>query len=36
MKQVRWNLAKSEELKRHRGVSFEEMIQSELLAVKKH
>ena len=36
MKEIRWNLAKSEELKRTRGVSFEEMIQNELVAVKRH
>lgn len=36
MKQIRWNLAKSEELKKNRGVSFEEMIRNELVAVKEH
>ena len=36
MKEIRWNLLKSERLKRTRGVSFEEIIQSKLIAVKKH
>jgi hypothetical protein len=36
MKRIRWDLSKSEELKKTRGVSFEEMICSELVAVKKH
>lgn len=36
MKQIRWNLGKSEELKKTRGVSFEEMIRNELVAVKRH
>ncbi len=36
MKQVKWNLLKSDRLKRVRGISFEEMIQSKLLTVKRH
>ena len=36
MKQLRWHLLKSKRLKRTRGVSFEEIIQSKLLAVKKN
>ena len=36
MKELKWNLLKSERLKKTRGVSFEEMIQSKLIAVKEH
>jgi hypothetical protein len=36
MEEVRWNLLKSERLKRTRGVSFEELIQAKLVAVKEH
>lgn len=36
MKGLRWNLLKSERLKETRGVSFEEIIQSKLIAVKRH
>ncbi len=36
MKFVRWNLLKSERLKKVRGVSFEEIIRAKLIAVKKH
>ena len=36
MKEIRWNLLKSDRLKRTRGVSFEEILQSKLVAVKKH
>jgi len=36
MKNIAWNLLKSERLKRVRGVSFEEIIGSELIAIKKH
>ncbi len=36
MKALRWNLLKSERLKRTRGVSFEEIAQSKLIAVKQH
>ena len=36
MKEVRWNLLKSERLKRTRGASFEELMRSRLVAVKQH
>lgn len=36
MKELRWDLLKSERLKKTRGVSFEEIIQSKLIAVKRH
>ena len=36
MKNVRWSLVKSERLKRTRGASFEDLVQSKLLAVKRH
>ncbi len=36
MRQLKWSLLKSERLKRTRGVSFEEIIQSRLVAVKRH
>ena len=36
MKFVRWNLLKSERLKRTRGASFEEIIHSKLVAIKRH
>ena len=36
MKDLRWNLLKSERLKRTRGASFEELIQSRLIAAKGH
>jgi hypothetical protein len=36
MKALRWNVLKSERLKRTRGASFEELIQSKLIAVKRH
>ena len=36
MKDIRWNLLKSERLKKIRGVSFEEIVQSKLVAVKQH
>lgn len=36
MKEIRWSLVKSERLKRVRGVSFEEVIASKFIAVKKH
>ncbi len=36
MKELRWNLLKSERLKRTRGVSFEELMQGRLIAVKRH
>jgi len=34
--EFRWSPSKSEELKRTRGVSFEEIIQAELVAVIEH
>ncbi len=36
MKEIRWNLLKSERLKRSRGVSFEEIIKAKLLDIRKH
>ena len=36
MLEIRWSLLKSERLKRTRGVSFEEIIQSTLIVVKEH
>jgi len=36
MKDIRWSPLKSERLKTIRGVSFEELISSELVSVKKH
>ncbi len=36
MKNLKWNLLKSERLKRTRGASFEELLQSQLIAVKRH
>ncbi len=36
MKDVRWNLLKSERLKKTRGVSFEEILQFKLAAIQKH
>jgi len=36
MKTIKWNILKSERLKRTRGVSFEEIIGSKFIAVKKH
>ena len=36
MKQLLWNLVKSKRLKRTRGVSFEEIIQSKLIGIKAH
>lgn len=36
MTELRWSHVKSERLKRTRGVSFEELVNSELIAVKKH
>lgn len=36
MKETRWNLLKSERLKKIRGVSFEEILQARLVAVQKH
>ena len=36
MKEIRWNALKSERLKRTRGVSFEEIIASKLIDIRKH
>jgi len=36
MKDIRWSQLKSERLKKTRGVSFEEILSSELIAVKAH
>jgi len=36
MKEIKWSLLKNERLKRTRGVSFEEILGSELIGVKKH
>lgn len=36
MKEIKWNLLKSERLKKTRGVSFEEIIDAQLLTIKEH
>ena len=36
MKEIRWNLLKSERLKKTRGVSFEEILRARLVAIQKH
>ena len=36
MKDLRWNFLKSERLERTRGASFEELLQTKLIAVKRH
>ncbi len=36
MKAIRWSALKSERLKRTRGVSFEEIITSKLIDIRKH
>ena len=36
MKEIKWSLLKNERLKRTRGVSFEEIINSEFITAKKH
>ena len=36
MKEIRWNLVKSERLKKTRVVSFEELINARFVGVKKH
>ncbi|OGX27370.1 MAG: hypothetical protein A2705_02000 [Omnitrophica WOR_2 bacterium RIFCSPHIGHO2_01_FULL_52_10] len=36
MKELKWDLLKNERLKRARGVSFEELIQSRLVSIKEH
>ena len=34
--EIRWDLAKNQQLKKNRGVSFEELMQSKLIAIKEH
>lgn len=36
MRFVKWNILKSERLKKARGISFEEIIRAKLVAVKRH
>lgn len=36
MKDIRWSVEKSQMLRKNRGMSFEELIQGRLIAVKKH
>ena len=36
MPAIKWNLVKSERLKKVRGASFEEILGAKLIAVKKH
>jgi len=36
MKEIRWSVLKTRRLKRVRGVSFEEIVASELITVRKH
>ena len=36
MAELRWSLLKSERLKRARGASFEDILQSRLVAVMRH
>ena len=36
MPEIRWNLLKSERLKRTRGASFEDILQGKLIGIKKH
>ena len=36
MKELKWNLIKSERLRKTRGASFEDILQSKLIAVLKH
>ena len=36
MKEIKWDLLKNERLKRTRGVSFEEILNSKLVAILKH
>ena len=36
MKDIKWSTLKSERLKRTRSASFEEIISSELVSVKRH
>lgn len=36
MKEIRWDMAKSQKLKKERGVSFEEIIHSRFLSAFQH
>ena len=36
MKEIKWNIVKSERLKKARGVSFEEIIESKLVDIREH
>ncbi|MBU1863887.1 MAG: toxin [Candidatus Omnitrophica bacterium] len=36
MQQIKWNEDKNDELKRTRGVSFEELLSSQFLGIEKH
>jgi predicted DNA binding CopG/RHH family protein len=36
MKEMRWSQLKSERLKKTRGVSFEEIVSSKLIDIRKH
>ncbi len=36
MKEIKWSLLKSKRLKRTRGISFEEIINAELVDIRKH
>ena len=36
MKKIEWNALKNEQLKRTRGVSFEEIIEEELVDILRH
>ena len=36
MKEIKWDLLKNERLKKTRGVSFEELLNSKLVTILKH
>ena len=36
MREIKWNVLKDARLKRTRGVSFEEILKSKLIAIGKH
>ena len=36
MKEIRWDLLKSERLKKTRGASFEDILKARLIAVRRH
>jgi len=36
MAEIRWDIFKSDKLKRERGASFEEILQAKLLVIKAH